>query len=147
MLTVAQYPNKNFITYPFFPVAKINIARTIKRSYLAPGEELTHEKALTIFRDMKWRSDFKATILHPVTLLTIGLSGIMPHLFFTATGILNIAIRVAFSISAISLGFCFDMFMMQRDWEKSYWDQSKMLAYYIRTLENNPSKSVKLEYP
>ena len=62
-LTIEQYPDKHLVTLFFLPVAKVNIARTVRCSYLSPAEELTHEKAVAIFRDMRWKSNVKAFLL------------------------------------------------------------------------------------
>lgn len=80
-MEIETYPNDRFYcSVPFLPVAKINIRHTVKRNYLKPHEELTRDKALAIFQDMKWLSDFKARLLHPGTLITIGVLGVLPSL-------------------------------------------------------------------
>lgn len=93
---------------------------------------------------MRWKSNVKAFLLHPVTLLTIGIVGTLPYLCITATGILDIAIRILFFIGGTALGFTFDQFMIKRSWERAYLDQSKKLSEYITTLEKNPTMSVEL---
>ena len=114
------------------------------RSYLSSNAELTHEKALSIFRDMRWKSNVKAFLLHPVTLLSIGVVGTFPFLCITATGILDIAIRILFIVGGCALGFIYDQFTISRPWEMAYLDQSKKLSEYITTLEENPTMSVEL---
>lgn len=143
-LIIHPHSAKQFLFFPFFPVDKIDIHRTVRRKYLNNGEKLTRDKALTIFRDMKWKSNIKAFLLHPVILLSGGALCVIPCFSVTAVGILDVALRVVCIFGSIVLGAGLDRIMEGRTWELAYIDQSKTLENYISILEKSPGREVEL---
>lgn len=118
----------------------INLNESVQK-YLQPGQELTNELALKIFKKIKLKSDFMAFITKPVVMITTAvallIAGFAIPPINTALVILGILVcAIAGGLLGFSIENTFRSGFLPK-LSQAYHDQSVLVSQYIRDLKGN----------
>ncbi|MES2273410.1 MAG: hypothetical protein V4487_04395 [Chlamydiota bacterium] len=135
---IRHIPNRVFDFGSCVPNVRVDIHASVKKR-LKPGEELTNEVALRIFKQIKWTSSVKMFITAPIVLIAFG--ALIKGLAYLIFPIVSVACKVinllgtCFIAAGILGGCCFsDGFFSNLS--AAYKDEREQAVAYIEILKN-----------
>lgn len=136
-LNVTHYPNKTFALFSWTPSFCVDINRSV-RAKLRTGEQLTHEKALEIFKQIKWESDAlsflaKSIVLIPLSLAIITAGFLIPPFSLDLLVIGALVCGLGGGILGFSIENTWNGFLPELS--QAYSEQRQRASEYIQMLE------------
>lgn len=145
-LEIPHHPNLN-IQLLCFPEIHVDLHRSFKNA-LSPGDRLTHEKAVSILKTIKWKSALFSFLAKPVCLIaaagTVVILGMM--LAPIIIGIIAIAALIlSLSIPVIRNGISELLTESLPQLSKALADENAKANELLKQLQDQPQIEVKLE--